>query len=218
MFLGHKENDPVRYHDTGAERSRPCQASAPNRRCARGWPRTRVRRNPDSTPPTPARRPPRDHRPGASASREPHPPTRAGTPDRTSARFDADPKRDSAATAQTDRLHTNPKIRRLRSRPPYTILAFVAVVAATIAILVPRDPDPRALGGAVLLALLTLGLWQGIWLVWLVLTLVTIGDVILVLSRADWWGVVLNATLLALLLAAPTRRHARRGRPRAFLR
>jgi hypothetical protein len=107
-------------------------------------------------------------------------------------------------------------MRRLLRRPPYTILAFVAVVVAIIVILVPRDPDSRVLGGALVLVLLTLGLWQGIWLAWLVLTVVTIGDLIVVLTRPEWWGVVVNGVLLTLLLVRPTRRYARRGRPRAL--
>ena len=102
--------------------------------------------------------------------------------------------------------------------PPYTVLAFVAVVATTIVVLVPGDPDPRAVGGATVLVLLTAGLWYGIWPVWLLLVVVTLVNTIIGLTRPAWATVLLNGTLLILLIAPPTLRHARRGRPAALSR
>jgi hypothetical protein len=56
-----------------------------------------------------------------------------------------------------------------------------------------------------------------VWLAWLFLTVVAVGDVMLALLQwPAWWIeiVLINGTMLALLLSRPTRRHARRGRPR----
>ena len=115
-------------------------------------------------------------------------------------------------------LDTYPAAEMQQRWPPYTILAFVAIVATTIVVLVPGDPDPRAVGGATVLVLLTAGLWYGIWPVWLLLFLITGGNTIRLLMRPDWAGVLLNGTLLILLVAPPTQRHVHRGRPPALSR
>jgi hypothetical protein len=57
---------------------------------------------------------------------------------------------------------------------------------------------------------------------WLFLAAVAAGDVIIgVYKWPEWpatWIIVINGMMLALLLARPSRRYARRGRPRVFAR
>jgi hypothetical protein len=58
------------------------------------------------------------------------------------------------------------------------------------------------------------GLWCGVWFAWLVLTVFEAGNLLVVLvDRGAWWIVLLKLIMLALLVATPTRRHAR-GRRR----
>lgn len=104
---------------------------------------------------------------------------------------------------------------RLSGRPPYTVVAFVAVIAAVlVALLIADASDRYLLSGGLLLVVASFGLLRGAWLAWLFLTAVAAGDLVYALFTWPAWGTVLvNATLLALLLAGPTRRYARRGRP-----
>jgi hypothetical protein len=98
------------------------------------------------------------------------------------------------------------------------VLVYLAIVAATLVVaVVGEGTHGRWHGGALLLALASLGLAGGIWAAWLFLTVVAVGDILFVLlAWPRWWlfVVALNGAMLALLLAGPTRRHARRGRPR----
>ena len=83
------------------------------------------------------------------------------------------------------------------------------------ALLAGSGLDREWLFGAPVLLLGTLGLWLGFWWAWLFLVVVAAGDVVLALLSWPAWALFLvNATMLALLVAAPTRRHAVRGRPR----
>jgi hypothetical protein len=106
----------------------------------------------------------------------------------------------------------------LRRRPPYTVLAYVAVVATIIVVsLVHEGAHERLVYGGLMLVLASFGLVRGVWLAWLFLTVVAAGDVALALLQwPAWWieVVLINGAMLALLLSRPTRRHARRGRPR----
>lgn len=108
-------------------------------------------------------------------------------------------------------------------RPPYTVVAYAAYVAIIFVVaLVLEGPHERLIGGGLLLLLLTFGLVQGVWLSWLFLTAIAVGDVIIgVWKWPDWpatWIIVFNGIMLVLLLARPTRRYACRGRPRVFAR
>jgi hypothetical protein len=107
-------------------------------------------------------------------------------------------------------------MRRLRRRPPYTIVGCVVVVATVlVALLVADGIDRTLLTGGLLLVVASFGLLQGIWFAWLFLTIVAAGDLVIALTRGPaWWPLLVNATMLALLLSGPTRRYARRGRPR----
>jgi hypothetical protein len=111
-------------------------------------------------------------------------------------------------------------MRCLRRRPPYTVVAYLAVVAAVLLALLINDPADRGLFvGGPLLILASLGLLEGFWLAWLFLALVSVGS--LVGAPFMWpagWTVVINGLLLALLLTRPTRSYARRGRPGLFAR
>lgn len=106
----------------------------------------------------------------------------------------------------------------LRTRPPYTVLALVVVVATIlVASLVHEGAHERLVSGGPVLVLASLGLVRGVWLAWLFLTVVAAGDMALALLHwPAWWieVVLINGTMLALLLSLPTRRYARRGRPR----
>jgi hypothetical protein len=104
-------------------------------------------------------------------------------------------------------------MRRLHGRPPYTVVGFVGVVATVLVVLLIADAsDPYLLTGGLVLVVASFGLLRGIWLAWLFLTAVAAGD--LVYTLFTWGTVLINGTLLALLLASPTRRYTRRGRPR----
>jgi hypothetical protein len=106
----------------------------------------------------------------------------------------------------------------LRTRPPYTVLAYVAVVATILVVSLIRDgPHGRLVNGGLVFVLASFGLVRGIWLAWVFLALVAAGDVVIAfLQWPAWWmvSVLINATMLALLLSRPTRRYAQRGRPR----
>ena len=104
----------------------------------------------------------------------------------------------------------------LKTRPPHTVLAYVAVVATVLVALLVRDASDRGLliGGPVLV-LASFGLVRGIWFAWLFLTAVAAGDLVYAaLTWPAWWTAAISGIMLALLLARPTRRYARRGRPR----
>jgi hypothetical protein len=111
-------------------------------------------------------------------------------------------------------------MRCLRRRPPYTVVAYLAVVATVLLALLINDPaDPGLFVGGPLLILASVGLLEGFWLAWLFLTLVSVGSLVGVpFMWPAWWTVVINGLLLALLLARHTRRYARRGRPGVFAR
>jgi hypothetical protein len=111
-------------------------------------------------------------------------------------------------------------MRRVR---PYTVVVFAAFVAVIFMVALLREgPHERLIAGGLLLLILTFGLVQGVWLSWLFLTAFAAGDVILGLSRWPvWtakWIIVINGIMLVLLLTRPTRRYARRGRPRVLAR
>jgi hypothetical protein len=67
------------------------------------------------------------------------------------------------------------------------------------------------------LAVATAGLLAGLWLAWLFLLLQAAGNVLVALvdGRAAQ-SLAISATMATLLLMPPTRRYARRGRPRAL--
>ena len=98
----------------------------------------------------------------------------------------------------------------LKRRPPYTVIAFAAVVTTVlVALLVAQRIDGYLLGGGFLLLLASYGLVRGIWFAWLFLTALTVADLVdAALVWPAWWTVLVNATLLVLLLAPPTRRYA----------
>jgi hypothetical protein len=106
----------------------------------------------------------------------------------------------------------------LRRLPPYTVLAYVAVAATILVVSFVHDgAHERLVYGGLVLVLASFGLVRGVWLAWLFLTVVAAGDVALALLHwPAWWiaVVLINGTMLALLLARPTRQHAWRGRPR----
>jgi flagellar biosynthesis protein FliR len=106
----------------------------------------------------------------------------------------------------------------LRTRAPYTVLAYLAVVAVILVVALADDgPDGRLLRGGLVLVFASVGLYHGFWLAWLFLALVAAGDMLhIALDLQPWWiiGILTNGTMLALLVSRPTRKHARRGRPR----
>ncbi len=113
-----------------------------------------------------------------------------------------------------------PRIPRLRERAPYTVVAYVAVVATILVVaLINEGPHRRLVVGGLLLVGLSLALLRGLWLAWLSLTVISVSSLVAVLVRwPAWWTVFLvvlvHLAMLALLLARPTRRYAGRGRPR----
>jgi hypothetical protein len=104
----------------------------------------------------------------------------------------------------------------LERRPPYSVVAYIAVVATVLmALLVDDGPDRMLVTGGLVLILASFGLWQGVWLAWLLLTGVAAGDLVAGLFVGPaWWTVWINVIMLVLLLARSTRGHTRRGRTR----
>ena len=109
----------------------------------------------------------------------------------------------------------------MQVRPPSAVIVYAALVATIVVVSLVREGAHEGLvfGGSVL-ALATLGLCLASWLAWVFLVIViSVGDLAFMLVR---WpsslyvagAVLLHGTLLALLLSGPTRRYARRGRPR----
>ena len=112
-------------------------------------------------------------------------------------------------------------MRFLNARPPYTVLAFASLVTLIFLVsLVHEGPHERLIYGGLLLLAATFGLLQGLWVSWLFLVFIALGDLIVGLYR---WPdgpaaatIATNGVMLALLLAGSTRRYTRRGRPRAL--
>jgi hypothetical protein len=106
----------------------------------------------------------------------------------------------------------------LKTRPPYTVVAYAAFAVLIVVVsLVREGPHQRFVYGALVLLVASFGLVLGVWLSWLFLTAVAAVGVIGGLFRPEWpWTsiIVVNGVMLALLLARPSRRYARRGRPR----
>jgi hypothetical protein len=112
-------------------------------------------------------------------------------------------------------------MRSLRRWPPYTVVAYAAFVAIIVVVALVREgPHERLIAGGLLLLIVTFGLVGGVWLSWLFLTALAAGDVLIgVFKWPDWpamWIIVINGIMLALLVTRPTRRYARRGRPRVL--
>jgi len=110
---------------------------------------------------------------------------------------------------------------RMHVRPPYTVIAYATLVATILVVSLVREGahEGRVFGGTVW-GLATLGLRRSSWVARLSLVLViSASNLLYVLLR---WpsslhvatAVILHGTLLALLLARPTLRYARRGCPR----
>jgi membrane protein implicated in regulation of membrane protease activity len=90
-------------------------------------------------------------------------------------------------------------------------------VIIVVVSLVREGAHARLIYGALALLIASFGLAAGVWLSWLFLTALAAGGVI---SGVFKWPespatsiILINGIMLALLLARPTRRYARRGRP-----
>jgi hypothetical protein len=93
-------------------------------------------------------------------------------------------------------------------RPPLTVALFVAVVVAVLLyVLVASGVDGWLVGaGALLLA--SYGRARGVWIAWLFLVVVAVGDSIAAgFAGPAWLPLAVNLTLLALLVAPSTLRH-----------
>ena len=105
--------------------------------------------------------------------------------------------------------------RELRGvRPPLSVIVFATVVVAVLlGVLLFGEADAWLFGGGAVLLLATLGLMRGLWVAWLALLVVSIGDLLVTAaSRPAWWAwsAAVNLRLLLLLLAPDSRRHVRR--------
>jgi hypothetical protein len=104
----------------------------------------------------------------------------------------------------------------MRRRPPWTVLAYVAVYAA---VLVGAAVDSGAAAGlmvgGVLVGAGLIGLYLRVWIAWVLLSALGGGQlVVALLGAAPWWVVGILAAQVALLVSAPTREYVRRGAPR----
>jgi hypothetical protein len=101
--------------------------------------------------------------------------------------------------------------------PPFTVWIFAGVVAAVLIWLLVDNGTGVWLLGALLLSLATVGVVSGLWSAWAFLSVVTAGDIVVVLIARPpfvWSTVAINGIMFALLLAPPTRQWIRYGRPR----
>ena len=105
----------------------------------------------------------------------------------------------------------------MRRRPPVTVVAYIASVAAILlAGFITDGADPRLLVGGVVLGAGAAGLYVGSRLAWILVTaLHTVNLLVVLVNYAAWWNVAILIAMLALLLAPPTRRHLRREPPPA---
>ncbi|MBD0348563.1 MAG: hypothetical protein ICV59_05370 [Thermoleophilia bacterium] len=105
-------------------------------------------------------------------------------------------------------------MRVLRRRPPLTVIAYVALTASiAVATLVYWGRDTRSSIGAVLLAVVLLGLLRGLLFAWVFLIVVEASFFLGVLTNRPawwWWVVPVKLALVALLLSRPTWRYVRR--------
>ena len=107
----------------------------------------------------------------------------------------------------------------LGARPPSTVVAFAAFAASVLLYsLVVEGPHGRLLGGGLVLLTVTYALVRGVWAAWVFLVVVAVSGMVAGFNWPTWRGaaeiVAVNALMLVLLLAPPTRRFTRRGRPR----
>lgn len=105
----------------------------------------------------------------------------------------------------------------MRRRPPVTVVAYIASVAAILlAGFITDGADPRLLVGGVVLGAGAAGLYVGSRLAWILVTaLHTVNLLVVLVNYAAWWNVAILIAMLALLLAPPPRRHLRREPPPA---
>jgi hypothetical protein len=94
-------------------------------------------------------------------------------------------------------------------RPPLTVALFVAVVVAVLLyVLVASGVDGWLVGGGALLLLASYGLVRGVWIAWLFLVVIAVGDSIAAaFAGPAWLPLAVNLTLLGLLVAPSTLRH-----------
>ena len=99
-------------------------------------------------------------------------------------------------------------------RVPWTVTAFVVWVALVLGSLLIAGGDRQELLYSPLLIVPTVGLVYGFWPAWAFLTFIAAGDIVQGLTDGDAATILINGTMLALLAAPPTWRHASRARPR----
>ena len=100
----------------------------------------------------------------------------------------------------------------MRRRPPATVLAYIAAIAAMlVAGFIVDGAEPGLLAGTVVLGAGAVGLYLGSRIAWILVTALHTVNLLAVLIREpEWWNVPVLLALLALLLAPPTRRYIRR--------
>ena len=96
-------------------------------------------------------------------------------------------------------------------RPPVSVIAYAVIVLALVIALVDPDREPRSVPAAVLLLGAVMGLLVGLWPAWLFLTLIEVGNLLMLVGeRPDWlsWKwMLLKAAMVALLIIPATRGH-----------
>jgi hypothetical protein len=103
--------------------------------------------------------------------------------------------------------------RRLRRRPPLTVVACIAsVVVILILGLIIAGRDPRMLAVVIVLGAGAVGLYLGSRIAWILVTaLVTVNLLVALSSEAALRSGPILGAMLALLLARPSRRYVRQG-------
>jgi hypothetical protein len=103
----------------------------------------------------------------------------------------------------------------MRRRPPVTVVAYIAVVAAILlAGFITDGADPRLLIACVVFGAGAVGLYFRIRIAWILVTAQQTSNVLVALVNEKAWSIfAIQVALLALLLASPTRRYFRRPPP-----
>jgi hypothetical protein len=100
----------------------------------------------------------------------------------------------------------------MRQRPPFTVVAYVALFVAILLVAVANDAsEVSVVAAGVLWGAGLVGLYFGVRIAWIVLTVLQVGNLgAALLDGAPWWAVAILVAQLALLLSPPTRRYFRR--------
>jgi hypothetical protein len=103
----------------------------------------------------------------------------------------------------------------MRRRPPWTVLAYVAVYLVIVVVALTDGATPAGLFPfGILVGACIVGLYLRVRVAWILVTALQVVTLLgVLLGGAPWWIVVVVVAQLVLLLSGPTRRYFRRDGP-----